>query len=66
MTLGIFYSETAKVVTVKNVPLGILRLIVNLVLLVFVVVYEFWYSRGYQTFTEIQTSLTIKVKGIAT
>ena len=65
MTLGIFYSETTKVVAVKNVPLGMLRIIFNTALFAFVIVYEFWYARGYQTFTEVQTSLTLKIKGIS-
>ena len=43
-----FLSETPKVVAVKSVPLGILRLALNTSLVAFVFVYEFWYARGYQ------------------
>ena len=60
-----FYNTTPKVVSVKNVPLGILRLALNISLVIFVFVYEFWYARGYQNFTEVQTSVTIKVKGLS-
>ena len=60
-----FYNETPKVVAVKNVPLGILRLALNFSLVIFVFGYEFWYARGYQNFTEVQTSVTIKVKGLS-
>ena len=35
-----FDYETPKVVTVKNVPMGILRLIVHNVVITFVVVYQ--------------------------
>ena len=60
-----FLSETPKVVAVKSVPLGILRLTLNISLIAFVFLYEFWYARGYQNFTEVQTSVTIKVKGLS-
>ena len=60
---SLFFSETTKVVKVKNVPLGILRLVLNSVLVCFVVMYQMLYSKGYQAFTEGQTSLSIKVKG---
>ena len=60
-----FYNETPKVVSVKNVPVGILRLALNIALLIFVFIYEFWHARGYQKFTGIQTSVTIKVKGLS-
>ena len=60
---SLFFSETTKVVLVKNVPLGILRLVLNSVLVCFVVMYEMVYAKGYQAFTEGQTSLSMKVKG---
>ena len=59
-------SETPKVVAVKSVPLGILRLALNISLVLFVFVYEFWYARGYQNFTEVHSSITVKVKGFST
>ena len=61
-----FLSETPKVVSVKSVPLGILRLALNTSLVVFVFVYEFWYARGYQNFTEVHSSTTVKLKGFST
>ena len=65
MTLGslFFENETTKVIVVKNVPLGILRLILQCIVVSFVVVYELWYARGYQEFAVVETSLTTKVKG---
>ena len=65
MALGSFFfeNETAKVVKIKNVPLGILRIIVHSIVVAFVVVYELWYARGYQEFAVVETSLTTKVKG---
>ena len=63
MAFGIFYSETTKIVRVKNVPLGALRLLSQIALFSFVVIYEIWYAKGYQKSTEIQSSMTVKVKG---
>ena len=65
MAFGIFYSETTKVVAVKNVPLGILRIMINIALFSFVVIYQYWYARGYQTFGEAETSITTKIKGFS-
>ena len=59
----LFENETTKVVKVKNVPLGILRIIVHSIVVAFVIVYELWYARGYQEFAIVETSLTTKVKG---
>ena len=61
-----FLSETPKVVAVKSVPLGILRLALNISLVIFVFVYELWYARGYQNFIQVHSSTTVKVKGLST
>ena len=60
---SLFESETPKVVKVQNIPLGIARLILHIFVISFVVFYQLWHARGYQEFAEIETSLTIKVKG---
>ena len=60
-----FEYETPKVVTVKNVPMGTLRLIVHNVVITFVVVYQLWWARGYQAFGEVEASITTKVKGFS-
>lgn len=60
-----FEYETPKVVTIKNVPLGILRLSLQTLVISFVVVYQLWYARGYQTFAEVESSVTTKVKGFS-
>ena len=66
MALGIFYTETTKVVKVKNIPLGTFRVTVYIALLAFLIIYELWYTKGYQKSSEIQRSVTIKVKGSST
>ena len=62
---SIFEYDTPKIVTVKNVPMGILRLILQTSVICFLVLYQLWYSRGYQTFCGVESSLMIKVKGFA-
>ena len=61
----LFEYQTPKVVIVKNVPFGIMRLIIKILVIVFVIGYKLGYSRGYQRFESADTSLTIKVKGLA-
>ena len=60
-----FEYETPKVVTIENVPLGILRLLLQCLVVAFVVVYQLWYARGYQEFAEVESSVTSKVKGFS-
>lgn len=62
---GFFEYETPKVVTVQNVPLGILRLLLQTAVIAFVVIYQLWYARGYQEFAEVEASVTTKVKGFS-
>ena len=61
----LFQYETPKVITVKNVPMGILRLILQTSVVAFVVMYQLWYARGYQTFLEVDASVRTKVKGFS-
>ncbi len=60
-----FEYETPKVVTIQNVPLGILRMLLQLLVIAFVVVYQLYYARGYQEFAEVESSVTTKVKGFS-
>ena len=58
---GYFVYETARVVTVRNVPLGLLKVIMQIGVFAFVLIYEFWYAKGYQTYAPLQSSVTTKV-----
>jgi hypothetical protein len=60
-----FEYETPKVVTVQNVPLGILRLLLQIAVVSFVVIYQLWYAQGYQEFAEVEASVTTKLKGFS-
>ena len=61
----VFEYETPKVVTVKNVPMGILRLFLQSTAVCFLVLYQLWFARGYQTFLDVDSSVTNKVKGFS-
>ena len=60
-----FEYETPKVITVKNVPMGILRLVLHTTCISFIVLYQLWYACGYQEFAEVDSSLTTKIKGFS-
>ena len=60
-----FEYDTPKVVNVRNVPMGILRLVLQFGVIGFVVIYQLWYARGYQEFGEVESSLTTKIKGFS-
>ena len=63
----VFEYETPKVITIKNVPLGILRLLLQSACISFIVFYQLWLSRGYQDVYPLQESSTmIKIKGSST
>ena len=57
----LFEYETPRVITIRHLPLGIFRLLLQVGVLVFVFVYQLWYSRGYQSFDTVQGSVTTKV-----
>ena len=61
-----FEYETPKVITVKNVPMGIFRIIVQGAILTFLFGFQLWYSRGYQSFADVEASITTKIKGRTT
>ena len=61
----LFEYETPKVIKVKNVPMGILRLVLQTTMILFVVLYQLWYARGYQEFLDVDASVGTKVKGFS-
>ena len=54
--------ETPRVVTVRHVPLKILKLVMQVCVLAFVLVFQLWHAKGYQTFAQVESSVTTKVK----
>ena len=53
--------ETPRVVTVRHIPLGILKLVMQISVLAFVLVFQLWHAKGYQTFAQVESSVTTKV-----
>ena len=62
----VFEYETPKTIVVKNIPMGIMRLCLQSMALSFILLYQIWYARGYQSFCDVEASITTKVKGFAT
>ena len=57
----LFEYETPRVVTLRHVHLGILRLLLQVSVLAFVLLYQLWYTKGYQSFDVVSSSVTTKV-----
>ena len=57
----LFEYETPRVVTIHHIPLGILRLVLQTSVFAFVLLYQLWYSKGYQSFDIVASSVTTKV-----
>ena len=53
--------ETPRVVTVRHYPLGVLKLIMQISILVFVLGFQLWHEKGYQIFAPVESSVTTKV-----
>ena len=60
-TRFLFEYETARVVTFRHVPLGLLKMCMQIGVVAFILVYDFGYSKGYQAFAPVQSSVTTKV-----
>ena len=58
-----FEYKTRKYVKVKNIPMGIFRILVQTSFLVYLIGFQLWYSRGYQAFWNHKSSVTNKIKG---
>ena len=65
-TMWLFEYETPKVIKVQSIPLGILRVLLKILVVVFVIAYELWHCRGYQKFTLVESCCSTKIKGYAT
>ena len=53
--------ETPKVVTVHNVSIGLIRRGLQLLVVLYVTLYQLWYAQGYQEFSTVESSTTTKV-----
>ena len=63
---SLWECTTTKEVKVTSVPLGLLRIALQIVCFLFVFLYQLWISRGYQEFGMLQDqSVLIKIKGLS-
>ena len=63
---SLWECTTTREVKVKSVPLGLLRIVLQMVCFLFVFLYQLWFSRGYQEFGMLQDqSVLIKIKGLS-
>ena len=53
--------KTPRLVTVRIVPLGILKMVVYIGVILFVLLFQLWYKKGYQSFARVESSVTTKV-----
>ena len=59
---NVWEYETSRVVTVQYVPLGILKLFVQICVLTLYIVYHWSHGfKGFQTFAQVKSSVTTKV-----
>ena len=58
-----FQYKTRKYIKVKNIPMGIFRILVQTCFLVYLIGFQLWYCRGYQAFWNHKSSVTNKIKG---
>ena len=61
LTNSLFEHETPRVVTVRYVQLGLLKLIVQILVLSLYIAYHLSYSKGFHTFAQVKSSVTTKV-----
>ena len=57
----IFEYQTPRVVTLRHYKLGIFRLILQSCILAFIFIFQLWYKKGYQSFSDVEASVTTKV-----
>ena len=58
--------ESEKVIIVKNIPMGIMRLVLYTIILCYILLDKLWWEHGYQEFSSGASALTTKVKGFST
>ena len=56
--------ETPRLVKIHNRKLGLARRVIQLSIVSYVLVYALWLQRGYQEFTRVESSVTVKIKGV--
>lgn len=61
---SLFSYETPKIVHIRSRAVGVLSRLVQLAILGYIIGYVLVYKKGYQEFSDVESSATTKVKGI--
>lgn len=61
---SIIEYETPRLVRIHNRKLGLVRRLIQLSIVCYVLVYALWLQKGYQEFTRVESSVTVKIKGV--
>ncbi|GIY37258.1 p2X purinoceptor 4 [Caerostris darwini] len=62
---SLFSYETPKIVQIKSILVGVISRIIQLAIISYIIGYAIVYKKGYQEFSDVESSVTTKVKGIA-
>lgn len=60
-----FEYDTPRMVLVRNKKVGVIFRLIQLVVLVYVIGWVFVYEKGYQTSSDLISSVSVKLKGLA-
>lgn len=61
---GLFSYETPKIVHIRSRTVGVLSRFVQLAILGYIIGYVLVYKKGYQEFSDVESSATTKIKGV--
>ena len=53
--------ETSRVVTVRNIPLSLFKLIAQILVFALYIAFHFSHNQGFQTFAQVRSIVTTKV-----
>lgn len=56
--------ETPRLVRIHNRKLGLVRRLIQFSIVMYVLVYALWLQKGYQEFSRVESSVTVKIKGV--
>ena len=56
--------ETPRLVKIHNRKLGLARRLIQISIITYVLVYALFLQKGYQEFTRVESSVTVKIKGV--
>lgn len=61
---SLFTYETPKIVQIKSLLVGIIGRLIQITIIGYIIGYAIIYQKGYQEFSDVESSVTTKVKGV--